>query len=172
MAGREYETRETNQMKNESSLGSKEFFVGAFIGGLVGAAAALLFAPKAGKDLRETLNQQANMVKEKTGNVRENVVKKSSNIVSMTKEKSAFLTQAVTDQTAGLVNKAKSLTGTSEKDTENQESSTYIPINGSTVDVSQAKSFDDLTLADDTDVKQKLEEAKKAFDDEESKIKH
>lgn len=170
MAGREYETRETNQIKNEGSPGSKEFFMGALFGGIVGAAVALFLAPKSGKDMRDTINQQAILVKDKTAPVLENVLNKSTNIVSMTKEKSASLTQAVTEQTAGLVNKAKSLTGTIGNEGEKQETTTYIPINGSTAQTSKPKSFDDLTLADETDVKQKLEEAKKAFDEEESKI--
>ena len=39
MSSKEYESRETNQNKSESSSGS--FLLGALIGGLVGAAAAI-----------------------------------------------------------------------------------------------------------------------------------
>ncbi|NHM30628.1 YtxH domain-containing protein [Neobacillus terrae] len=170
MAGKDYETRENNnQMKNESSMGSREFMVGAVIGGLVGAAAALFLAPKSGRELRDTINQQAGSVKEKTVQLKDNVVSKSTDIVNMTKEKSASITQTVTQQKDNLLNKAKSLTG-SEASENNQKETEYISINPAPVQESTTADFDDLTLADDTDVRRKLEEAKKALDEEESKL--
>src|SRR3954453_19321867 len=62
--GKDYEMRETNHNKREDS--SSSFLLGALIGGLVGAAAAIFLAPKSGKDLRSTLNNQAGTLKEKT----------------------------------------------------------------------------------------------------------
>lgn len=35
------------------------FFIGTLIGGIIGAAAALLFAPSAGKDLRIQISERA-----------------------------------------------------------------------------------------------------------------
>ncbi len=35
------------------------FFIGTLIGGIIGAAAALLFAPSAGKDLRIQIGERA-----------------------------------------------------------------------------------------------------------------
>jgi gas vesicle protein len=35
------------------------FFIGALVGGLIGATAALLFAPSAGKELRVQINDRA-----------------------------------------------------------------------------------------------------------------
>ena len=35
------------------------FFIGSLVGGIIGAAAALLFAPSAGKDLRMQINERA-----------------------------------------------------------------------------------------------------------------
>lgn len=170
MAGKDYETRENNnQVRNESSMGSREFMVGAVIGGLVGAAAALFLAPKSGRELRDTINQQAGSVKEKTVQLKDNVVSKSTDIVNMTKEKSASITQTVTQQKDNLLNKAKSLTGSEDSET-NQKETEYISINPVPVQESTSADFDDLTLADDTDVRRKLEEAKKALDEEESKL--
>jgi gas vesicle protein len=64
MSSKEYELRETNQNKSEES--SSSFLLGALIGGLVGAAAAIFLAPKSGSELRSTLNNQAGTLKEKT----------------------------------------------------------------------------------------------------------
>lgn len=169
MAGREFD-KENTQTRNEGSIGSKEFIAGAVIGGLVGAAAALFFSPKSGKDLRESINQQAGLVLEKSSQLRENVVNKSSEIVSMTKEKTSALTQTVAQQSTDLVNKAKNLTGNGVKEGQGNDSE-YISISNPT-SVSASKDFDDLTLSDDLDVQEKLEEAKRAFDEEESKIKN
>ncbi|MDP4085889.1 MAG: YtxH domain-containing protein [Bacillota bacterium] len=56
MAGRDFEARESIQNKNENkSQHSNKFFVGALFGGMVGIAAALLYAPKTGKEIRSNL---------------------------------------------------------------------------------------------------------------------
>ncbi|MFJ5758351.1 YtxH domain-containing protein [Neobacillus sp. NPDC093182] len=64
MSSKDYELRETNQNKSEDS--SSSFLLGALIGGLVGAAAAIFLAPKSGRELRSKLNIQAETLKEKT----------------------------------------------------------------------------------------------------------
>jgi gas vesicle protein len=63
MSARKHETRETNQNKPEES--SNRFLLGALIGGLAGAVVALLFAPKSGKELRNTIKvqQSTNLLK-------------------------------------------------------------------------------------------------------------
>ncbi|MGG5252556.1 YtxH domain-containing protein [Neobacillus sp. SM06] len=61
MASREYETRENHQNRTaDEKKGGNKFLLGAFIGGIAGAAAGMLLAPKAGKELRSKLNQQLN----------------------------------------------------------------------------------------------------------------
>jgi len=64
MTSKDYETKEAGQNKNEES--SSSFLLGALIGGLVGAAAAMMLAPKSGKEIRSTINNQAGSLKEKT----------------------------------------------------------------------------------------------------------
>lgn len=167
MAGRDFD-KENNQTRNDDSFGSKEFIAGAVIGGLVGAAAALFFSPKSGKDLRESINQQAGLVLEKSSQLRETVANKSSEIVLMTKDKTSALSQTVAQQSTDLVNKAKNLTGNGTKEKQGNDSE-YISL-GNDASAASTKDFDDLTLSDDVDVKEKLEEAKRAFDEEERKI--
>ncbi|MEN1968185.1 YtxH domain-containing protein [Lentibacillus sp. N15] len=43
----------------EDTINSKNFIIGALIGGIVGASTALLYAPKSGKQLRDDINQGA-----------------------------------------------------------------------------------------------------------------
>ncbi|SDM27667.1 YtxH domain-containing protein [Bacillus sp. OK048] len=121
MSSKEYESRETNQNKSESSSGS--FLLGALIGGLVGAAAAIYLTPKSGKELRTTFTNQADALKEKT---------------------------------AQLLNKTKI-----QNDVEEDY---YIPIG----DVPNTNK----ESVNERSIRKKLEETKKAFEEEEYKVTH
>jgi gas vesicle protein len=121
--GKDYESRELNQNKSEDS--SSSFLLGALIGGLVGAAAAIFLAPKSGKDLRSTINNQAETLKEKT---------------------------------VQLVKKTK-------PSTDSEEEEHYISIGGIQKTNPEAN-------VDELAIRKKLEEAKKAFEEEEYKVTH
>jgi len=163
MSNREYESRETNQSRNEKS--SNRFLLGALIGGVVGAAAALLLAPKSGKEFRITLSNQAGSIMDKSGQFRENVMNKSNEIVS----KTSSLSQEIVQQSTGLLNKVKGIAAKSDEIAEESEL-TYIPIQTPKVNPSAKKSIEIKSL-DSNVIRKKLEEAQKAFDDEESKVK-
>jgi gas vesicle protein len=120
MSSKEYETRE---VKSEDT--SSSFLLGALIGGLVGAAAAIFLAPKSGKELRSTLNNQAGTLKEKT---------------------------------VQLMNKTKTPADVDEVEH-------YIPIGG-------VPKSDTEGSVDELAIRKKLEEAKKAFEEEEYKVTH
>jgi gas vesicle protein len=120
---KDYESRELNQNKSEDS--SSSFLLGALIGGLVGAAAAIFLAPKSGKEIRTTLNNQAGTLKEKT---------------------------------VQLMNITKT-----PVDAEEEEH--YISIGG----VQKTKGEE---TVDELAIRKKLEEAKKAFEEEENKVTH
>jgi gas vesicle protein len=162
MSNRDYESRETNQNRNEES--SNTFLLGALIGGMVGAAAALLLAPKQGKELRHTLSKQADSFKDRTGQLRENVMSKSNDLVS----KTSSLSREIALQSSELINKVKGKTSNQEE--MNDSEITYIPIHDSKESQSAKKSIK-LPSLSSTDVKKKLEEAQRAFDAEESKVK-
>ena len=121
--GKDYENRELNQNKSEDS--SSSFLLGALIGGLVGAAAAIFLAPKSGKEIRSTINNQAGTLKEKT---------------------------------VQLMNKTKT-----PVDAEEEEH--YISIGG-------VQTTKDEETVDELAIRKKLEEAKKAFEEEENKVTH
>lgn len=120
MSSKDYETRE---VKGEDT--SSSFLLGALIGGLVGAAAAIFLAPKSGKELRSTLNNQAESLKEKT---------------------------------VQLMNKTKTPADAEVEDY-------YIPIGG-------APKTNTENSVDELAIRKKLEEAKKAFEEEEYKVTH
>ena len=83
----------------EESVHIKDFVIGALVGGIVGAAAALLLAPKAGSELRNDVAVQAVTLKEK-----------SVEISGTAKEKTTQLSNQLKEQSATLVEKVKAKT--------------------------------------------------------------
>ncbi|UXH43824.1 YtxH domain-containing protein [Rossellomorea vietnamensis] len=144
-----------NQTNDSNNINSKDFMIGTLIGGIVGAAAALLMAPKSGKDLRNDINEKTVVLKEKTGQWKDTAVEKSNELAAVAKEKSSALTKSVQEQSNNVVGKLKTYrTNNNELQETNEEL--------------QAVSAVGTTPADETeDVNQKLEETKKAFDETE-----
>jgi gas vesicle protein len=150
---KEYESREVGQSKNTQS--SNHFLLGALIGGLAGAAAALLFATKSGKELRSRLNKQAGSLMEKSAQLRGNVTNKSGSIVSKTQD----LVQQST-----LLNKAKSKNKTNAVN-DDDSNIHYIPI-GSV----ESSNSEGISLGQD-EIRKRLLEAERALEEEENKVK-
>lgn len=86
---------------------SKDLFVGALIGSLLGAATALLFAPKSGKELRADIADGASRVSETTQRVAGDVAEKSKQLVSNVSEKTQVAAQTIGKQTSEWAGKAK-----------------------------------------------------------------
>ncbi|MGJ7912860.1 YtxH domain-containing protein [Neobacillus sp. LXY-1] len=147
MSKKEYEGRETNQSRRDDS--SNHFLLGAIVGGVVGAATALLLAPKAGKELRNTLTGQAGNLLEKTEPLR---------------EKTISLSQGIAKQSTGLFNKGKEKQG--EEDSDTAYISLESPQNISTPSKTSGKS----TLNSE-ELRKKLAETQRALEEEESKVK-
>lgn len=93
-------------MANNQST-NKDFLLGTIIGGVVGAATALLLAPKAGKELRADLNEQAAYVRLKTEQVKNNAVEKGQEFAQTAKVKTADLSQTISEQSSQVVDKVK-----------------------------------------------------------------
>ncbi|MFD1358527.1 YtxH domain-containing protein [Fictibacillus halophilus] len=92
----------SNNNNNNQNIDSKDFMIGALVGGMLGAAAALLLAPKAGKELRSDLNEQAVYLKDKSNEFSHLAREKSSNIVRTVSEQSNQVATRVKDLTSNL----------------------------------------------------------------------
>jgi gas vesicle protein len=155
---------DSNQVKTEENINTKDFMIGALIGGMVGAATALFLAPKSGKELQSDLSEKAAILKEKSGQYRETAMTKGTELANAAKEKTNVLTQTVTKQSNQLVNKVKSL-----KDQNGQTSA-----NGTAEEEAEAINNETFQAegnapVNDAEIQMKLEETKKAFDETEQK---
>lgn len=71
-------------MSNEKK--GKDLLIGAVVGGLLGAATALLFAPKSGRELRSNIAEQAQVVSDKTVQIANNVSTTTSDLYGKAKD--------------------------------------------------------------------------------------
>jgi gas vesicle protein len=150
-----HETEKDNRQNVNETSGSKEFLLGAIIGGLVGAATALFLAPKSGKEIRTELNTQAESLKGKTSQLYDVAKTKSAELAEVAKVKSSSIGQAVTKQSNDIMSKVKSIQ----------------PVNDSEEDIVYEDDFSPV-LSDDKELQRKLEETKRAFDETESQLNH
>jgi len=94
--------------KNYPVQSNGTFFKGALIGGLIGAAAALLFAPKPGNQLREDLSEKLSLVTDKTKEVACAVTDKASEIAKNVSTKSTDVANIFVEGTTNIVDTVKS----------------------------------------------------------------
>ena len=73
----------------ESSVNMKDFIIGALVGGIVGAAAGLLLAPKAGRELRGDVAHQAVNIKDKSVELSQQLKDQSTQLVDKVKSKTS-----------------------------------------------------------------------------------
>lgn len=104
--------------KEDSSAGS--FLFGALVGGVIGAATALLLAPKTGKEMRDDFSTQANQLKDKSIEL-SSIAKdkateygavakdKATEFATTAKEKTEDVTKTIQEQSGQLTDKIKSL---------------------------------------------------------------
>lgn len=156
-------SRELNA-KNEPGTNSRDFMVGAIIGGLAGAAAALLLAPKSGKELRTTLNQQTSSILEKTDQMKNSAMTKSNDIASAAKEKASSIAQTVSQQSNSLLNKVRENKGQGES---------QLPEGGLEevpTSLAETSTMEQTHTATGEEIQRKLEETQRAFDETENKL--
>lgn len=89
----------------ESGAGS--FLLGAVIGGVIGAAAALFLAPKTGKEMREDISTQAVHLKEKGIEISTVAKDKASEYSSVAKDKASEYTSVAKDKASEYTSVAK-----------------------------------------------------------------
>ncbi|PUB15252.1 YtxH domain-containing protein [Paenisporosarcina sp. OV554] len=80
---------------SNDDVNSKDFLIGALVGGIIGAATALFLAPKSGAELRGDVTTQATHLKEKTVDFSSTAKEKTSQLSSQLKEKSGPLVDKV-----------------------------------------------------------------------------
>ncbi|MFJ7971028.1 YtxH domain-containing protein [Psychrobacillus sp. NPDC096389] len=95
-----YYNEPRDNVYREEEVSGKDFMLGVFIGGIIGAATALLLAPKTGSELRGNLTTQAGQLKEKT-----------MDFSSTAKEKTTQISKQLQEQSGQLVDKVKSIKG-------------------------------------------------------------
>lgn len=78
------------------------FFKGIFIGGLLGAAAALLFAPKPGREMRSDLSDKLTVATDKTKEVAGTVTDKTKSLASTVSEKATDLAGTVSAKASDI----------------------------------------------------------------------
>lgn len=93
-------TQINDSIYGEETIHVKDFVIGALVGGIVGAAAALLLAPKAGSDLRNDVAVQAVTLKEKGVELSGTAKEKTTQLSHQIKEQSSTLVEKVKAKTA------------------------------------------------------------------------
>jgi len=89
----------------ESGAGS--FLLGAVIGGVIGAAAALFLAPKTGKEMREDFSSQAIILKDKSFEMSSAAKEKASDFSSVAKDKASDFSSVAKDKATEISSVAK-----------------------------------------------------------------
>jgi len=79
----------------------KDFLIGTLVGGVVGAATALLFAPKPGKELRADIAEGYQAVSEKTKDIAHAAVDRTAAVISRAKQIAGQVAQSVRDSREG-----------------------------------------------------------------------
>ncbi|MBT2692929.1 YtxH domain-containing protein [Bacillus sp. ISL-55] len=155
---REQSQYDVNGQMKEDNNNSRDFVTGAIVGGLAGALAALLLAPKSGKELRGSLNEQTSTLKNK-----------SADLASVAKEKANGLKETVSQQSSTIANKVKDMknkNGNTSQNTEVDEAELQeVPTS-----MAETSTMEHTHTATGEEIQKKLEETQKAFDDTENKL--
>lgn len=94
---------------SNNNMNTKDFLIGALIGGMVGAVSALLLAPKSGKELRHDINEHAVNVKDRSLQLKDTAVERGNEWISVAREKSSDIAKTVSKQSNQIASKVKEL---------------------------------------------------------------
>ena len=155
---REQSQYDVNGSMRETNSNSRDFVTGAIVGGLAGALAALLLAPKSGKELRGSLNEQTSSLKNK-----------SADLASAAKEKASGLKETVSQQSSTIVSKVKDMKNKNEDPSQNTDGDEG-ELQEVPTSMAETSSMENTHTATGEEIQKKLEETQKAFDDTESKL--
>jgi gas vesicle protein len=92
---------------SENNVNGKDFLIGALVGGIIGSAVALLFAPKSGRELRQDIGEGYQVVVDKTTELAGDLGQRSSQLVDQAKEKGTDLVGKAKDVTNQVIEDVK-----------------------------------------------------------------
>ncbi|MBP3038895.1 YtxH domain-containing protein [Bacillaceae bacterium Marseille-Q3522] len=165
-------------MGNNENISAKDFLAGAVVGGIIGAATALLFAPKSGKELRSELNDQAALVKDKTIEIRNTAITKGNEFIHLTKNKATEIFDTTVTKGNAFANAVKEKTNEwnnaaaeNEKEGGQIESARKEQPAQAVPSADQDEAEAPAAAKKDSDsLQEKLAETKKAFDETEEQF--
>ncbi len=140
----------TDDFYDDDNSGAGSFLLGALVGGVIGAAAALFLAPKTGREMRDDFSEQAVQLKNKGIELSTVAKDKATEITSVAKEKTDGLTKTIQEQSGQIVDKVKSMTN-----------KTSVPMDDGTASSEGEEAIDF--------VESKTEKDKKAVEDQSTK---
>lgn len=100
----------TDDFYEEDNSGAGSFLLGALVGGVIGAAAALFLAPKTGKEMRDDFSDQAVHIKNRSIELSAVAKDKATEISAVAKEKTDEFAKSIQEQSGQIVDKVKSMT--------------------------------------------------------------
>jgi gas vesicle protein len=148
----------------KDGLNSKNFLLGTIIGGVVGAATALLLAPKSGKELRSDVNDQATYIRLKTEQMKNSAMEKGQELAVTAKDKTVQLSGTISQHSSQVVNKVNWMRKSSSDDQAEE-------LPNPSLQVLEDEVENRPSSPDGIDVQQRLNEMKQAFDEIENNIK-
>ena len=95
--------------EEKSDINTKDFMIGALIGGMLGGAVALLLAPKSGKELRSDINGGAKYISDKTQEIKQTAIEKGTELAEVAKTKTNTLSEKVSKQSATILENVKNV---------------------------------------------------------------
>ncbi|WP_075620092.1 YtxH domain-containing protein [Paenisporosarcina indica] len=111
-------------------VNSKDFLIGALVGGIIGAAAALFLAPKSGAELRGDVSIQALQLKDKTVDLSSTAREKTAQLSTQIKEKSG----PIVDKVKSIKSKTPSLMDDGTVSSEGEEPIDFLETVSNTLD--------------------------------------
>lgn len=93
-----------------NNMSGKDFVIGALLGGIIGASAALLLAPKSGKELRQDLSEGYQTASKKTQEIAKNVSGHTDEFVGKVKDRASRVKedmQRLKKEAQGVASQAK-----------------------------------------------------------------
>ncbi|MBS4173848.1 YtxH domain-containing protein [Bacillus sp. FJAT-49736] len=104
------ENTEMNRSEMHEKIDAKTFLIGAIVGGVFGAATALLLTPKSGKEIRGGLSGQFDSLKNKSNQLKTIASEKGTEFIALTKEKSSQLRDMTIDKGTNIAETVKEKT--------------------------------------------------------------